>query len=642
MRVTSIPDVALTGEKICSIGYIFLPSFLLYFALVFVKRDELFSKRFLLHGLIFIPPAVFLVPMLLSNVLIERVVRTSWGFTAVLGPSYFGFAVYQVGFLAIAFQLILKAYLQSNEKRIKNEALFIQIGIAIPFFGGSITDIILPLLGKHPFELGFILTAFSGIAIGYAIAKHKLMILDSSLTAKVVLSTMASSLFVANSEKKITMLNKSMLDLLGYKHGELLGRKIDTVWRDSKIIDENLTSGQRINDYHTFLLAKNRKPVPVSVSLSVLLDEAGTPIGSVGVAEDLRKMQTYLTTVTSLAETVDARDTSTAGHSRRVRDLSISLANMLQLNSDFMRELEIAALLHDIGKVGIRDKVLFKPGPLNEAEWRQIKTHPLVAVRILEPIPFLREMIPIIRYHHERFDGHGYPAALVGSEIPLGARIIAVADSFDAMASARHYRPALTSAQIFNELVQGRGTQFDPELLDLFLTWLREYELEDVLGKSADFHEGLQDLTDEQVELLISKLLIGNQNEVEERIARSFIEISGNLFDELKKLAGFRICETIGGKLNEFSKQNGAPFYVGEGRVRIEANSSFGLDELIEEYRKFFLLLSQSVSDVVGKRLFDRMLMDALAKHGEAVKLLYTEYLLKDKKLPVYKGVAVT
>jgi HD-GYP domain-containing protein (c-di-GMP phosphodiesterase class II) len=131
--------------------------------------------------------------------------------------------------------------------------------------------------------------------------------------------------------------------------------------------------------------------------------------------------------------------------------------------------LEYAALLHDIGKIGIRDEILQKPATLNTEEYQYIQEHPLIGIKILEGIEFFKDKIPLIRHHHEHFDGQGYPDGLAGEAIPLGARIIAVPDSFDAMSSMRPHRGALPLQNILVELEAGKGKQFDPKILEIFL-----------------------------------------------------------------------------------------------------------------------------------------------------------------------------
>jgi putative nucleotidyltransferase with HDIG domain len=177
----------------------------------------------------------------------------------------------------------------------------------------------------------------------------------------------------------------------------------------------------------------------------------------------------HLDSVKALVEAIDAKDPYTRGHSNRVRRSSVRVAKKLGLSKQRIENLEFAALLHDIGKIGVKDEVLQKKSPLTEEEFRSIQEHPLIGVKILEEIEILKDIIPVIRHHHERFDGGGYPDGLAGEKIPLEARILTVADSFDAMTSFRPYRPALSLQKALAELERGQGGQFDPRVLEIFL-----------------------------------------------------------------------------------------------------------------------------------------------------------------------------
>lgn len=177
----------------------------------------------------------------------------------------------------------------------------------------------------------------------------------------------------------------------------------------------------------------------------------------------------HFDSVSVLAGAIDAKDPYTRGHSDRVRRMSLRIAKHLGFSNERMESLEYGALLHDIGKIGIKDEVLRKPEPLDPEEYRHIQEHPLIGAKIVEGIEFFRNKIPMIRNHHEHFDGGGYPDGLIDDVIPLEARIIAVPDAFDAMTSLRPYRKAMPLQEVLAELAQRRGKQFDPKILDIFL-----------------------------------------------------------------------------------------------------------------------------------------------------------------------------
>lgn len=178
---------------------------------------------------------------------------------------------------------------------------------------------------------------------------------------------------------------------------------------------------------------------------------------------------TFLGTIGALAAAVDAKDPYTYGHSSSVTDHTMAIGKYLGLADEALERLRIAALLHDIGKIGIDGAILNKPGRLTPEEYQTIQSHPDIAANILGSLEFLHDIVPLVQHHHEHYDGGGYPAGLAGDAIPLGARIIAVADAFDAMTSDRPYRPALTLEEAVSELRRFSGTQFDPEVVDAFL-----------------------------------------------------------------------------------------------------------------------------------------------------------------------------
>jgi len=176
-----------------------------------------------------------------------------------------------------------------------------------------------------------------------------------------------------------------------------------------------------------------------------------------------------LSAVYALVSAVEAKDNYTYGHSKKVNTYAVALAEAIGLSSDEVFKVSTAALLHDIGKIGIPDKVLNKKGELNEEDWRMIKAHPKLGATIISNIPNLVPCVSSVLHHHERWDGGGYPEGLKGEEIPLEARILAIADSFAAMTSVRPYRLALSREEILKELRQGAGLQFDPKLVEIFI-----------------------------------------------------------------------------------------------------------------------------------------------------------------------------
>ena len=177
----------------------------------------------------------------------------------------------------------------------------------------------------------------------------------------------------------------------------------------------------------------------------------------------------YLESIETLRYTVEAKDTYTRGHSDRVSAYSVLLGEKLGLSEKELNDLKIGGLFHDIGKIGVPDSILLKDSKLTDDEYSEIKNHPAIGAHILSNATIFSDIIPIVKHHHERFDGFGYPGKLKGEEIPYLARITAVADAFDAMTSKRTYRNSLPLDIVKAEIEKCKGTQFDPECADAFL-----------------------------------------------------------------------------------------------------------------------------------------------------------------------------
>jgi len=201
---------------------------------------------------------------------------------------------------------------------------------------------------------------------------------------------------------------------------------------------------RQLNDYRTNLEAKVKKQTDVINS-------------------------NYVRFIDSLIRTLEAKDFYTRDHSKRVTRYSVAIAEELGMKGQELEDLRRASVLHDLGKIGVKEAILNKPGKLTEEEFAEIVRHPEKAVEILEPIDFYKPLFPAIRHHHERFDGKGYPSHLAGKNIPLASRIMTIADTFDAMTSTRAYRKALPVADAIAEIRRCSGTQFDPDIVPAFL-----------------------------------------------------------------------------------------------------------------------------------------------------------------------------
>ncbi len=205
-----------------------------------------------------------------------------------------------------------------------------------------------------------------------------------------------------------------------------------------------------------------------------IVNQGAVAVGHALVHKELESA--FVGTIRSLAEAIDAKDPSTHGHSDRVSKYAVMLGRKLGLDGRALEQLKYAGYLHDVGKIGIPDSLLGKTTRLSTEEWKLMRKHPIVSARILDPVRIAPAVKAAVRHHHERYDGRGYPDGLAGASIPLEARIMAVADSFEAMTSDRPYRTALTEPEAVNELRRCAGAQFDPACVDAFI---------DAIGRQA-------------------------------------------------------------------------------------------------------------------------------------------------------------
>ena len=219
------------------------------------------------------------------------------------------------------------------------------------------------------------------------------------------------------------------------------------------------------------------------------------------VEERTQKLRaTYESTLRALVTALDFRDNETQGHSTRVVEYATVVARTMGLPEEDLTVIRRGAILHDVGKIGTPDAILCKPDKLNDEEWIEMKKHPAMGYHMLKNIEFIGESLKIVLHHHERFDGQGYPAGLSGEEIPLGARIFAVVDTFDAMTSDRPYRKALPIKVAYEEIERFKGEQFDPVVADAFLsidpgTWksIRERVHQEI---TSDLHDMIRIVSD--------------------------------------------------------------------------------------------------------------------------------------------------
>ena len=215
--------------------------------------------------------------------------------------------------------------------------------------------------------------------------------------------------------------------------------------------------------------------------LDTLAGQAAITISSATLFNDLqdsnaRLQHAYDTTLEGWSLALDLRDKETEGHTRRVTELTLQLAHKFEFSEEELTHIKRGALLHDIGKMGIPDSILHKPGPLDDAEWKIMRKHPFYAYKLLSPIQYLQPALDIPYCHHERWDGSGYPHGWKRDQIPFAARIFTVADVWDALTSDRPYRPAWEKIKVKEYLREKSGIEFDPRVVNMFLSIIDSLE----------------------------------------------------------------------------------------------------------------------------------------------------------------------
>jgi response regulator RpfG family c-di-GMP phosphodiesterase len=250
--------------------------------------------------------------------------------------------------------------------------------------------------------------------------------------------------------------------------------------------------------HHTLRVEKRRYEMYLEEMVDQRTAELDAALRSLGDA--------YRTTLRALTAALEARDSETHGHSERVVNFSLRLGREMGLDAEQTRSLEFGSLLHDIGKIGVPDAILRKPGALSESEWVRMREHPLHGQRILRGIEFLEGAARVVAQHHEKWDGTGYPVGLRGEEIDLNARIFAVADAFDAITSDRVYRRGRSYEEAAAELEDYAGRQFDPTVVEAFHRVPRA-EWDDIRRRSLELHE--RRATARRVERVAEHLYVG-------------------------------------------------------------------------------------------------------------------------------------
>ncbi|MDR3685951.1 MAG: HD domain-containing protein [Coriobacteriia bacterium] len=321
--------------------------------------------------------------------------------------------------------------------------------------------------------------------------------------------------------------------------------------------------------------------------LSTIGNHVTIAVGNIELFSSLQ--EAYIATVRSLAAAVDAKDTYTRGHSDKVATYAILIAEHLELGHDQLTALEMAAYLHDIGKIGVPESILLKPGQLSDDEMAQMRHHPLIGANILRPVAFPWAITPIVRHHHEFWDGQGYPAGLKGEEIPLLARILCVADSYEAMTADRPYRAGRSAADAIEELHRCSGTQFDPRIVETMTTVIEELERagSGVLGDMAE------EVSAEEARAIFSALVDG--------VLASF-----------RRLGGPRLASNVEAEVEEYFRAGRLPYRMERGRLMFTEDAKDESPTELDDMRMALRRIDTIIGRVSGGTLVDHFYDDAL------------------------------
>lgn len=295
-----------------------------------------------------------------------------------------------------------------------------------------------------------------------------------------VLYNLPGAVTVVSPYFMIQQMNAEVERITGVNKEEALGKKCFTVFGDGKICPncpvQRAFKTKQVEKHIKRELSRKDTEIFIELTAIPLLDLEGKVKNVIEIVIDItqevklkqEQKETFVQTVTALAALIDGRDVLTGVHSSKVREIAVDIGNELGLSLEIVEKISIAAILHDIGKISTPEAILNKPGKLTETEYSIIKKHAKTGYDTLNKIPSLGKIAEYILYHHERYDGSGYPYGISGEAIPLISRILAVADVFEAVTADRVYRKSMSLSQAFFVMYQGKGTHFDPSVLEAF------------------------------------------------------------------------------------------------------------------------------------------------------------------------------
>lgn len=495
------------STKIFWDGFQWIAGFFILVSLpVFIVQYTEYKIKYprLLFGLSFIVPIVFSI-ILFSDESLHWVYKNPYLITSSFFPELayeftpvvYGYAFYAYLISIWGLYVLIQRIIQPHSLY-RTQAILILLGFAIPIIGTMLTlfDIhITPQRDANPFT-----SAIGNLFIAWGLFQFRIFNV-TPIARDTVFEAMVEPVVILNNQNDIVDINLSMLALLGKTANDVIGEPAKKVFADFPIPIKQYMQTSYARAEATFDLGG----VHVYYELTVwpLYNSNKEMTGRIYISHDitaqkelereLRKLNAeledrvrartweladaYDTTLEGWARALELRDKETEGHSRRVTDMTLKLAVAMGIAGEELEHIRRGAILHDIGKMAIPDEILHKPGKLTDNERETIKKHPDIAYRLLSPIPFLKKALEIPYSHHEKWDGSGYPQGLKGENIPIAARIFAVADVWDAIRSDRPYNKAWQREEAVKYFVEQSGQHFDPRVVNVFLKLIEQGEI---------------------------------------------------------------------------------------------------------------------------------------------------------------------
>ncbi|MDO8879700.1 MAG: HD domain-containing protein [Coriobacteriia bacterium] len=329
--------------------------------------------------------------------------------------------------------------------------------------------------------------------------------------------------------------------------------------------------------------------------LATIANHVTIAVGNISLFSSVQ--EAYLATVRALAAAVDAKDPYTRGHSDGVAEYALMIGEAMDLSAEQMIALEMAAYLHDIGKIGISEDILLKPGKLTDAEMSQMRHHPLIGANILKPVAFPWPIAPIVRHHHEHYDGEGYPAGLRSEEIPILARVLTVADAFEAMVADRPYRRGRSQQEAILELRRCAGSHFDPRVVDAFIGVL------------------------ERVDTGVTDVFPADEDPGLEETQAVLVAMCDGMFASFRRLGGPRLANNLERSANQEFGSLGMPLSLHAGHLSVEGEEEMTDEELVEHLRTAIGVISECIERASGAGLADHFQSEALAGLPERLRV---------------------